>query len=176
MYDLTQNVANAIPFVLIDTSGLEVAGLGAAFTVLVSANGGAFGASAGTKAELSGGWYLYTATAGESATAGPLALQITAAGCAQQNLVGVVTGAVGGSSKTYTVTVDGLPAAGVYCRMCTDTTGLVNVAAGTSNSLGVVTFAHDLPSGTAVYIFPSKAGVIFDFDGAGRIYDSEVIP
>jgi hypothetical protein len=176
MYDLTQNVANAIPFVLIDTSGVEVPGLGNAFTVTLSANGGAFGASAGTKAELGNGWYRYTATAGECATAGPLALRITAAGCAQQNLVAHVGGAVGGSSKTYTVTVDGLPAAGVYCRLCTDTAGLVNVAAGTSNSLGVVTFAHDLPSGTAVYIFPSKAGVTFDFDGAGRIYDSEVIP
>jgi hypothetical protein len=176
MYDLTQNVANVIPFVLVDAGGLEVPGLGAAFTVLLSANGGVFGASSGAQAELSGGWYTYTATAGECATAGVLALQITAAGCAQQNLVAQVGSTVGVSSKTYTVTVDGLPAAGVYCRLCTDTAGLVNVAAGTSNSLGEVTFAHDLPSGTTVYIFPSKAGVTFDFDGAGRVYDIEVIP
>ena len=87
MYDLTLGATNAIPFVLVDTGGLEVAGLSDAFTVTVSVNGGAFGASAGTKAELSGGWYLYTATAAECATAGTLALKVTAAGCAQQNLV-----------------------------------------------------------------------------------------
>jgi hypothetical protein len=87
MYDLIKDAANAIPFVLVDASGVEVAGLGNAFTVTVSKNGGAFGASAGAKAELAGGWYLYTATTGECNTAGPLALKITGAGAAQQNLV-----------------------------------------------------------------------------------------
>jgi len=87
MYDLTKDAANPIPFVLVDASNVEVAGLGGVFTVLVSKNGAGFGASAGTKAELAGGWYLYTATAGECDTVGPLALKITGAGCQQQNLV-----------------------------------------------------------------------------------------
>lgn len=87
MYELIQNAANAIPFVLVDTSGVEVTGLGGTFTVTVSKNGAGFGASAGTKAELANGWYLYTATADECNTLGPLALKITGAGVAQQNLV-----------------------------------------------------------------------------------------
>lgn len=87
MYNLTLDAANPIPFVMVDVSGLEVAGLGATFTVSVSKNGGAFAPSAGTKAELGNGWYRYTATAGECDTAGPLALTVTGAGAVQQNLV-----------------------------------------------------------------------------------------
>ena len=87
MYDLTKDAANAIPFVMVDSAGTEVTGLGGTFTVTVRKDGGSFGASAGAKAELASGWYLYTATAGECDTAGPLALKITGAGCVQQNLV-----------------------------------------------------------------------------------------
>ena len=163
MYDLTLNAANPIPFVLVDANNVEVAGLGAAFTVLVSKNGAGFGASAGTKAELAGGWYLYTATAGECDTAGPLALRVTGAGCAQQNLVYrviSVTG-IGASSKVYTATVDGVAAGGVYCRMTTDAAGTLNVDAGTSDAAGHVTLHHDLPALTTVYIWRSKDGVAF---------------
>jgi len=67
----------------------------------------------------------------------------------------------GASSKVYTVTVDGLPAAGVYCRMTSDISGSVNVDAGTSDSSGNVTFHHDLAAGTTVYIWRSKTGVEF---------------
>ena len=87
MYDLTLNAVNKIPFVMVDAAGAEVAGLGTALTIALSVNGGTFAPSAGSKAELSSGWYLYTTTAAECATAGPLALKITAAGCVQQNLV-----------------------------------------------------------------------------------------
>lgn len=89
---------------------------------------------------------------------------------------GVWGAGVGASSKVYSVTVDGLPAAGVYCRMTTDTAGLVNIDAGTTDGLGQVTFHHDLPSGTTVYIWPSKDGVTFLFGGGGLPYDTEVIP
>ena len=58
--------------------------------------------------------------------------------------------------------------------MTTDTAGIANISAGTSNALGEVTFYHSLPSGTTVYVFPTKDGVEFDF--AGVPYDSEVIP
>lgn len=87
MYDLILNAANPIPFVMVDSANAEITGLGSAFAVLVRKNGGVFAPSAGTKVELASGWYLYTATAGECDTEGPLALAITGAGAAQQNLV-----------------------------------------------------------------------------------------
>jgi hypothetical protein len=77
---------------------------------------------------------------------------------------------IGAFSQVYTITVNGLPAAGVYCRMTTDLAGLANVSAGTTNAAGQVTFTHDLPSGTTVYIWRVKAGVEFDDP------DVEVIP
>jgi len=79
-------------------------------------------------------------------------------------------GGTGSFSQVYTITVNGLPAAGVYCRMTTDLAGLANVSAGTTNAAGQVTFTHDLPSGTTVYIWRVKAGVEFDDP------DVEVIP
>jgi len=82
-----------IDFVLVDSSGDEVTGLGSAFTVEVSKNGGAFAAGLGTKAEISDGWYTYELTAGETDTAGPLAVKITGAGADQQNLRYQVSGA-----------------------------------------------------------------------------------
>lgn len=80
-------------FVMIDSGGTEVAGLGTAFTVQISKNGGAFAASAGTKTEISNGWYTYTLTATETNTLGPLAVKITHASTAQQNLIFQVVGA-----------------------------------------------------------------------------------
>lgn len=82
----TQNTVNKITFVLVDASNNEVTGLGNTFTLTISKNGGAFAAAAGTKAEISDGWYSYTATAGEADTLGPIAIVVTAAGVKQQNL------------------------------------------------------------------------------------------
>ena len=81
---------NRICFVMVDNAGLEVSGLGAGFILQVSKNGGAFAASAGTKAEISNGWYTYLATAVEANTVGPVAIRVTGAGCVQQNLEYVV--------------------------------------------------------------------------------------
>lgn len=72
-------------------------------------------------------------------------------------------GASGGaSSVTYTLTSGGLPLAGVYCRMTTDSTGLLNVASGTTSAMGEVVLRHDLASGTTVYLWRYKAGYAFD--------------
>lgn len=80
-------------------------------------------------------------------------------------------GAGSGTTATvYTVTVGGVPEAGVYCRLTSDIVGLVNVDAGVTNSLGQVIFHHNLPSGTTVYIWGSKDGVEFADP------DIEVIP
>jgi len=170
MYDLMLNAANAIPFVLVDSLNVEVPGLGAAFTVLVAKNSGDFAASTGSKAELGGGWYLYTAPAGECDTPGPLPLRITAAGCAQQNLLCHVASGVssGQYSKVYTVLVGGVPRAGAYCRLATQANPTVNLSAGISDSLGQVTFWHNLPTGTPVYVYVS-------LDGYMPLTDLEVI-
>lgn len=85
--DWVLNQTNRITFVMVDTAGTEVAGLGTGFTLQLSKNGGAFAGSAGTKAEIGNGWYSYIATAGESDTAGPVAIRVTGAGAVQQNLV-----------------------------------------------------------------------------------------
>lgn len=84
--DLTQNTTNLITFVLVDSNGDEVAGLGDAFTLTISKNGGAFAASAGTKAEIGSGWYSYLFTASECDTIGALSIVITHASIKQQNL------------------------------------------------------------------------------------------
>jgi hypothetical protein len=80
-----------IVFALVATNGAPVAGLGTAFVLTISKNGGAFAASNGTKAEISGGWYSYELTAAETDTVGPLAVKVTGAGAVQKNLTFDVT-------------------------------------------------------------------------------------
>lgn len=94
MPDIQKGAAFKVLFVLVDSSGVEVAGLGSAFTVQISKNGAAFGASAGTKAEIGNGWYSYTLTVAETNTAGPLSIIVTGTGAVQQNLLFEVVGYV----------------------------------------------------------------------------------
>lgn len=86
MSTLTANQAQLITFVLLNTSGVEVTGLGSTFTVNISKNGAAFAAGVGAKAEIGSGWYSYQLTAGETNTAGPLSIVITGTGADQLNL------------------------------------------------------------------------------------------
>lgn len=79
-----------VAFVLVDVDGLEVPGLGTAFDVEISKNGGAFTAGLGIKAEIGDGWYSYMLTSTETNTAGPLAVKVTAVGAVQQNLLHTV--------------------------------------------------------------------------------------
>ena len=95
------NSASKITFVLVDSSNAEVAGLGTAFVLQASKNGGAFGASTGTKAEIGSGWYSYVFTATETNTAGPLAVKITHASIVQQNLLYEVVGSDWSAVPTY---------------------------------------------------------------------------
>lgn len=160
MYQLTKDAANVIPFVMVDSSGAEVTGLAGTFTVLLSKAGGAFGASAGAKAELGSGWYTYTATAGECDTLGALALRVTGAGAGQQNLVYQVAASVAGggaTEKTYTLTdsATGLPIAQAVVWVTTDAAGLNRIASGTTDDFGQVTFYLD--AGT-YYVWRRKAG------------------
>ena len=161
MNTLTLNQANLITFVMVDTNGTEVAGLGTGYTLTVSKAGGAFAASAGTKAEISNGWYRYTLTASECDTLGALSIKITGAGAAQQNLAYFVGGANAGAVPfTYTVTSTsgGTPIAGASVWVTTDSGGANVIASGTTNVLGVVTFY--LQSGT-YYVWRQLAGYTF---------------
>lgn len=91
MYEWQLNTTNTIVFVMVDSNGDEVTGLGTGFTLQLSKNGAAFAASTGTKAEIANGWYSYIATASESDTEGVTAIKVTGAGAAQQNLVAHVS-------------------------------------------------------------------------------------
>lgn len=158
---------NLITFVLVDSDGNEVSGLGTAFTLELSTNAGAFAASAGTKAEISDGWYAYTATAGESVP-GVIAIKVTHASIAQQNLEYVVSDRSPNTTDfTYTITDanTSLPIEGVTVRFSTDAAGSNTVWIGTTDSFGVARDAGgSLPSlddGT-YYVWRNKAGYTFD--------------
>lgn len=159
--------ANLITFVLVDSAGAEVAGLGTGFTLQISKAGGAFAGSAGTKAEISSGVYKYLATSGESDTVGPVFIKITHASIIQQNLEYCVEQrTINAIEYTYTVTdsVSGLPLEGVQVWFAIDSAGSNVVWAGTTSALGVARdSAGNLPrldAGT-YYIFRQLAGYIF---------------
>jgi len=81
-----------LSFVMVDTNGDEVPGLGTNFTVEISKNGADLITGIGLKDEIGSGWYSYQITAAETDTEGPLALKITGAGAIQQNLLYEVSG------------------------------------------------------------------------------------
>lgn len=104
-FEWSYNLANSIMFIIPSSStGQELAGLGTSFTVEIAKAGGAFAASAGSKAELGNGWYRYTNTIAEADTLGQVALRITATGALQQNLVGMVKNpTLGRTSTIYSI-------------------------------------------------------------------------
>jgi hypothetical protein len=140
MFELVRNQVNTITFVMIDSNGDEVTGLGSSFTLQLSKAGGAFAASAGTKAEIGSGWYSYQTTAGECDTVGPVAIKVTGAGAVQQNLEYVVINAV---EFTYTVTVSGNPLQGATVWISTDVAGSNVIWEGTTNASGVAVDTND---------------------------------
>lgn len=79
---ITQNDTSPIDFFMADNTDStgETPKTGLTPTVTLSKNGGAFGAAAGTVAEISGGWYRLTPTSGDTGTLGDLAIMATAAG------------------------------------------------------------------------------------------------
>lgn len=158
MYEWATNVSNTIVFVMVDTSGTEVTGLGASYTLELRKPGGSFAASAGTKSEIANGWYQYVSTAGEADTAGSLAIRVTGAGCAQQNLVAMVGAShagFGATSKTLTINDGSNPLDGVEVWLTTDSAGSNKVASGITDALGQVTFYLD--AGT-YYVWQQIAG------------------
>lgn len=164
MFDWQLNQANQIDFVMVDSAGNEVAGLGSGFTLQLCKSGGSFAPSAGTKAEIGSGWYSYLSTAGEADTPGPVAVKVTGAGAVQQNLEYVVKQRNAGAiAYTYTVTnqSNGQPVQGVKVVVTTDLAGTNVVFSGYTDTFGVLRDAYgDLPRLDAgVYqFFKSKPG------------------
>lgn len=162
-----QDQANTILFVMVDSGGTEVPGLGTGFTLEISKNGGAFSAGIGTKSEVGSGWYKYVTTAGEADTRGPVAVKVTHASTIQQNLEYVVEGRNAEAIEfTYTLTDSstGDPIEGASIWICSDSGGTNVLWAGTTNSLGVAVDENSrkpwLDAGT-YYIFRQKTGYIF---------------
>lgn len=171
------NQTNLVTFVMINASGVEVTGLGNGFTVQVSKAGGAFQASAGTKAEIGLGIYSYLCTAAEADTFGPVFLVVTGAGCIQQNLEYVVEErTINAIEFTYTLTQPpegvGAPIPGAVVWFTTDLAGLYVVWSGSTDAFGVARDSNGrlprLDPGT-YYVFRQKSG--YDFDDP----DTEVV-
>ncbi len=166
MFELKLSQAQLITFVMVDTTGIEVAGLSDTFTLQVSKAGGAFAASAGTKAEISNGWYSYLLTAGETDTPGPLSIRVTGTGSSQQNLeYTVVDRSINSIEYTYTVlTPLAVPIEGVSVWCTIDIAGSNVVWAGTTDAFGVARDSNgDLPRldpGT-YYFWSERAGYTF---------------
>ncbi len=168
---------NEILFVMINNLGVEVAGLGAGFTLELSKGGAAFQGSAGAKAEVSDGWYSYTCTVGEADTIGPIAVKVTGAGCVQQNLEYIVEERlITPIEFTYELTEPpegvGPPIADATIWFTTDIGGVNTVWEGLTDTFGIARDVNDnlpfLDPGT-YYVWRQRSGYIFDDP------DSEVV-
>lgn len=137
----TPNQQNSILFVLVDSSGAEVIGLGSSFTLQISKAGAAFATGAGAKSEVGLGWYRYVSTAAEADTPGPVAIVVSHASTIQQNLEYVVADrVVTAVSFTYTLTSDeggNPPIAGAEVYIATDSGGANIVWQGQTDNFGV---------------------------------------
>lgn len=161
-----QSQTNTILFVMVDSGGTEVTGLGSGFTLELSKNGAAFAGSAGTKSEIGDGWYKYVSTAGEADTRGPIAIKVTGSGAIQQNLEYVVAGRTASAVIfTYTVTdsVSGNPVEGANVWITSDVAGNNTIWTGVTNTSGVAVDANNnkpyLDPGT-VYVWVQRSGYI----------------
>lgn len=167
-YSLEANQQNLVVFVLVDDTNTEVSGLGTGFTLELSKAGGAFAASAGTKAEIGDGWYSYLTTSGEADTYGPLSIKVTHASIVQQNIPCVIGSlAINAISFTYTVTEPDFvtPIEGVECWFCTDSMGNNIAKYCITDSFGIARLPNSsllprLDPGT-YYVFRQRVGYSF---------------
>lgn len=162
-----RNQQNLITFVLVNSSGVEVTGLGGTFTLQLSKAGSAFVASSGVKAEIGNGWYSYLSTDSEADTLGPISLQVTHASIIAQNLEYVVERRTANAVEfTYTVTdqTSAQPIYAVQVWMTTDVAGANIVWAGYTDAFGIARDSNGekplLDPGT-YYIFRKKIGYSF---------------
>ena len=163
------NHENLIAFVMVDATGAEVPGLGNAYTIHISKNGGAWEAGAGVRAEIGNGWYTYLATADESDTIGTIAIRVTGGTSIQQNLEYVVVErTIGAITYTYTLlsnTPPNPPIEDARVWFATDANGDNVVWRGITDAFGV---ARDLNSNLprldagTYFVFRRRVGFIFD--------------
>lgn len=138
------NQQNLIKFVLIDSSGAEVSGLGGTFDLGISKGGfpvPAFTPGLGLKGEISRGWYYYQSVLAESDTSGEIAIYAEGVGTIQQNLVYTCSRkSANASPYSYPVisSVTGLPIPGVKVWFTTDAAGANIVFVGTTDTFGIV--------------------------------------
>ena len=92
MTDIQIGTTRKLEFVLLDTNGDEVTGLGSTFTVTYSKNGAAFATGSGAKTEVGSGAYTYDQTDDETDTQGPLLYEIIGAGTDVQRLLYEIVG------------------------------------------------------------------------------------
>jgi hypothetical protein len=161
---------NKAEFVMIDGSGNEVSGLAGTLTMLISKDGGAFNAAAGTQSEIGNGWYRYVSTVAESDTVGPVAIVATGAGAIQQNLEYVVSSRADNmTNHTYTVTRSdtGAPISGAVVNISTDLAGDRIIWGGLTDDFGVARHIEtgDLPLlevGRIYHFWTKKVGYSFN--------------
>ncbi len=125
---------------MVDATYTEVAGLGATFNLFISKNGGGFNPSAGTKTEISNGWYSYLSTAAEANTVGPIAIYVTGAGAIQQNMEFTVEQRTSGAHAfTYILTnsVTGFVVPGAEVWITPDILGANVIWNGYTDAFGV---------------------------------------
>jgi len=140
-----------IDFVLVNSSGVEVIGLGTSFTVQISKNGADFVASTGVKDEIGSGWYSYQLTAAETDTVGPLAVKIVGAGALQQNLVYEVSGSYWTPSAGPNILTT---AEGAICLKCAEEDPLMVMLLGQVDAYIKRATGHDWAAET---IIPQEA-------------------
>jgi len=156
-----------ITFVMINTNGTEVSGLGDGFTLQVSKAGAAFADGAGTKDEIGNGWYSYVLTASETDTVGPLSVLVSGDQAIQQNLEYVVgERSINSVEFTYTVTnsVSGLPIPEVAVWVTIEEAGNTVVWSGSTDTSGIAKDVYGmkprLDPGT-YFFWRKKSGFIF---------------
>lgn len=154
---------------MVNANYVEVPALGVAWNMFISKNGGVFNPSAGTKAEISNGWYTYLTTVAEANTIGPVSIYVTGAGCLQQNLEYCVQQRNASCiNYTYTLTdiTTGLPVPSASIWVTSDLAGLNVVWSGSTNAVGIALDSNnDLPCldglpPTTWYFWATKAGMI----------------
>jgi hypothetical protein len=162
---------------MVNANYVEVPALGVAWNMFISKNGGIFNPSAGTKAEISNGWYTYLTTVAEADTIGPVSIYVTGAGCLQQNLEYCVQQRNAGCiNYTYTVTnsITLLPIANIDVWVTTDIAGVNLVWNGITDALGVAKDINGwlpcLDAGT-YYFWKHEPGFIND----DSPFDTEVV-
>lgn len=164
-YDWTLNAVQEIGFVLVDSDGQEVAGLGDSWDIELRKVGGVFTAAAGTKAEVGDGWYRYVNTSPEADTIGQVDIRIIGAGIVQQNLIAVVrTYQVAAREFTYLVDDGVNPLDGASVWVTTDAGGQNTIWAGQTNAFGIArAFNGDLPllDDGSYYFWSQKARYLF---------------